>query len=97
MRSLKNRESELESNTKVNHTNSVVVGSYVTTEFDNSIYLGNQSKAASTAHSKRMEEYSKEIINGREHSFAGGKASGIVTVGQEGREKKNSKCSGRMD
>ncbi|RXZ69213.1 hypothetical protein EPT53_07355 [Fusobacterium necrophorum] len=75
-------------NTKVNHTNSVVVGSYVTTEVDNSVYLGNQSKAASTAHSKRMEEYSKEIINGREHSFAGGKASGIVTVGQEGREKR---------
>lgn len=73
---------------QVKNANSVVVGSYVTTELDNSIYLGNQSKAASTAHSKRMEEYSKEIINGREHSFAGGKASGIVTVGREGREKR---------
>lgn len=74
--------------TQVKNVNSVVLGSYVTTELDNSVYLGNQSKAASTAHSKRMEEYSKEIINGREHSFAGGKASGIVTVGQEGREKR---------
>jgi len=74
--------------TQVKNENSVVVGSYVTTELDHSVYLGNHSKAASTAHSKRMEEYSKEIINGREHSFAGGKASGIVTVGREGREKR---------
>lgn len=74
--------------TQVKNVNSVVLGSYVTTELDNSVYLGAHSKAASAAHSKRMEEYSKEIINGREHSFAGGKAYGVMTVGREGMEKR---------
>ena len=71
-------------------SDSFVLGNNVTTAMKDSVYLGSKAAyntdiGASTA---GVSDYSNVKINGNAYTFAGGKAAGIITVGDKGTERR---------
>lgn len=73
---------------EVNKTMVVALGNNIKVNTDNSVYLGNGSTDAEATATKGMAKYDKEIINGKEKTFAGGTPDGIVSVGSIGKERR---------
>lgn len=73
---------------EVNKTMVVALGNNIKVNTDNSVYLGNGSTDAKGTATKGMAKYDKEIINGKEKTFAGGTPDGIVSVGSIGKERR---------
>ena len=73
---------------EVNKTMVVALGNNIKVNTDNSVYLGNGSTDAEDTATKGMAKYDKEIINGKEKTFAGGTPDGIVSVGSIGKERR---------
>ena len=73
---------------EVNKTMVVALGNNIKVNTDNSVYLGNGSTDAEATATKGTAKYDKEIINGKEKTFAGGTPAGIVSVGSTGKERR---------
>ena len=77
-------------NSHITTSDSFVLGNNVTTAMKDSVYLGSKAAyntdiGASTA---GVSDYSNVKINGNAYTFAGGKAAGIITVGDKGTERR---------
>ncbi len=65
------------------------LGNQVTTTTSNSVFLGsNSAYVADGKTTAGMSEYSSATINGRTYNYAGGKPEGVVSVGDEGKERR---------